>query len=197
MLAYISGRVVYINNGEMIIKTPSGIGYLVFVNAGKRYMVNENVDLFLYQSIREDASILFGFDTVDDRIWLEKLLKVSGVGPKMAATIIHSIGWSSLAECIRFADADKLSSVKGLGAKTAKKIILEIQGSTLDLQDLDRMSSNSLNQYSVDFSDTLIGLGYKRGEIVGTISELKKQNNWNEDSLVETVKKALEILRKK
>jgi Holliday junction DNA helicase RuvA len=195
MLAYISGRVVYTTSGEIIIKTPSGLGYLVFVNFNKKYMVNENIDLFLYQAIREDASILFGFETAEDRIWLEKLLKVSGVGPKMAAMIIHSLGWSSLAECIRFADSDKLSMVKGLGSKTAKKIILEIQGSSL--QDLERFGTNLGSQYSIDFSDTLIGLGYKRGEIVGAIAELKKLGNWDETSLVNTVKKALELLRKK
>ncbi len=195
MIGYLSGRIVAFLESQMILKIPSGVGYILSKSPYRSYMVNENLDLFIWEVKREDKDELFAFENMDDRIWAEKLTKVSGVGPKMAANILYTIGYQKVIDAVQQADIEILSDIKGLGQKTAKKIILELKGATTDLENLQ--TSESSSQMSIDFTDTLSNLGYKRGEIVATISKLKKQGSWQEGNLVDTVKKGLEILNKR
>lgn len=196
MIGYLSGRVIGHLDDQVLLKLPSGVGYLVHVSPAKVYHVNENLEFFIWEVARDDKSELYGFETMDDRQWVEKLTKVSGVGPKAAANIIYSIGWSKVVEAINTTDAAIFTTVKGLGSKTAKKIVLELKGSTTDLTSL-QSSDPTVGQMAIDFTDTLANLGYKRGEIVSTISRLKKEGYWEEGDLMATVKRGLELLGRK
>jgi Holliday junction DNA helicase RuvA len=158
-------------------------------------MVNENLEFYIWEVIRENKVELFAFENLDDRAWAERLTKVDGVGPKAATTIIFTLGCQKVMECIQTSDSATIADVKGVGLKTAKKIILELKGATTDLNSLQPSESSS--QMSIDYTDTLSNLGYKRGEIVSTITKLKKSGDWQEGSLVDTVKKGLEILGSK
>jgi holliday junction DNA helicase RuvA len=194
MLAYISGKVVVAKAGWIIVKAPSGVGYGIFVATHKNYMVNENVDIFLLEITRDNSSELYGFDNMDQRGWVERLLKVSGIGPKMAANIVFSMHIDEIVEAISKADSKAFStSVKGLGAKTAKKIIVELKDSSVDLATLTSKKLPNDN-FAIEFADTLSGLGYKRGEIVAAITTLKKDNLWQENDIVETVRNGLRVL---
>ena len=122
-------------------------------------------------------------------------MKVSGVGPKMAANIVFSLGFEKIKKFIAAGKADDLVEVKGLGAKTAKKIVLELKGAMTDLDSLEKFDSNS--QMAVNFTETLANLGYKRGEIVAIITKLKKAKKWDEDNLMDSVKEGLKMLSKK
>ncbi len=193
MLAYLNGKVVAKLADKVIVKVPAGVGYLVSVSPSETYMENENVDLFLLE-IAKDIPELYGFRNIEERDWVEKLIKVPGVGPKMAANIIYSLGVHKVIEAINSSDASILTRTKGLGTKTAKKIILELKGARADITKIEAIDINMTNDFTVDFVDTLGGLGYKRGEIVSAISRLKRKKAWDEDNLVETVKKGLEEL---
>lgn len=196
MIAYLSGRVIGKLENHIILKLPSGVGYGVNVSREKRYMVNENLDFYIWHVfIRDGGEELYGFDSIEDRQWAEKLTKVSGVGPKAAANMIYTLGWQKILEAIQKTDTDILSSVKGLGLKTAKKIVLELKGGATDMEVLQ--DNEGSGQLSIDFTDTLSNLGYKRGEIVGAISKLKKDGQWQDGTLVDLVKKGLEILGKR
>lgn len=196
MIAYLSGRVVGVLENQIILKLPSGVGYLTWVSPSKNYMQNENIDFYVWEVLRENKSELYAFESLDDRHWAEKLTKVSGVGPKVAANLIYSLGWEKILESIQLNDTTNFTGVKGLGLKTAKKIVLELKGSSTDLEILQRTEMGN-NQTAIDFTDTLSNLGYKRGEIVSTISKLKKAGLWDDGNLVSLVKKGLEIIGKK
>lgn len=193
MLAYLNGKIVVAMPGQIVVKLPAGMGYLVNVSANKNYYQNEAVELFLLEVIRDDHTDLFGFETIEEKSWCEKLMKVSGVGPKSAASVVFALGISAISDAIRMGDPKAFSEVKGLGSKTAKKIILELKGATTDLVDMDDKMGYTSN-FTSEFVDTLSGLGYKRGEIVSAISKLKKDGKWVETDIVETVRAGLKEL---
>jgi Holliday junction DNA helicase RuvA len=193
MLAFLTGKIILHRNSTIILRLTSGAGYLVNVDPGKRYLVGENIELFILEVKREDKNELFGFEILEDQEWVEKLVKVSGVGPKTAANVVWTLGIEQINEAIRKNDAKILGQVKGLGAKTAKKIILELKGATTDVAELDKKMDLNSN-FALDFVDTLGGLGYKRGEIVAIITKLKTKNLWDENDLVETVRSGLREL---
>jgi Holliday junction DNA helicase RuvA len=196
MIGYLSGKVIApLPNNQIIVKLPSGLGYVVNVSPNKRYHQNETVEFFIVDIRREDKEELYGFLVLQDREWMEKLMKVSGVGPKMAATIIYTLGFEKVMKAVANGKAEELTEVKGLGAKTAKKIVLELKGGMTDLDSLDRVDTNS--QMSVNFTETLSNLGYKRGEIVAVITKLKKAKKWDDQNLMATIKEGLRLLSKK
>lgn len=194
MLAYISGKVVAKLAGKVIVKVPSGLGYLISISPNQNYLENENLELFLLEINTKDTPELFGFNSIDERDWVEKLLKVNGVGPKMAAKIVYTIGIGKIIEAINQSDTDILTEVPGLGAKTAKKIVIEFKGAKTNIKKFEAAEVNLTNDFTIDFVDTLSGLGYRRGEIVSIITRLKRQKAWDESNLIETVKKGLEEL---
>lgn len=196
MLGYLSGKVLGMMQDQVIIKLPSGAGYLVHVPPSLRYLQNENLDLFILEVARENKVELYGFTSLKDREWVDKLLKVDGVGPKVAATVLYTLGYEKVLEAVQNTDTEILAGVKGLGLKTAKKIVLELKGGLTDLSRLDSMD-NDKTQMALHFTETLSNLGYRRGEIVSVISTLKKQGSWDNEDLATTVKEALKHLGKK
>jgi holliday junction DNA helicase RuvA len=194
MLVYINGRIIAKIEDSVIIKIPSGVGYLVNVSSKNDYMVNENVEMFLFEVLRETKVELFGFRNLEERKWCEKLMKVSGVGPKSAATIIYDLGIEKINQALAESSPKIFSEVKGLGLKTAKKIVLELKGAQTDLEKIQKVNINLNSEFTVDFVDTLSGLGYKRGEIVSLITKMKKNKVWIEKDLIETVKNALQLI---
>ncbi len=198
MIAYLSGKVVASFIGQIILKLPSGVGYLVQVPPTRTFMVNESVDLFILEVQRENRSDLFGFTELKEREWVEKLLKVDGVGPKTAAQVIYVLGHEGISSAIKNNDVKTLSAIKGLGQKTAKKIILELKSKEVEVEDLDQQDKTTWQGGVVtSFAETLSNLGYKRGEIVKVISRLKAEDLWNEKDLSGMIKQSLKYLARK
>jgi len=195
MIGFISGKVVTQFNEKVIIKLATGMGYLVQVSPLKRYLQNENLDLYILHVIKDNAEELYGFDNLEDRKWVENLLKVNGVGPKMAANIIYSLGNGQVTDAIESGDHQILCSVKGLGVKTAKKIVLELKSNRESIENI--AAGHVSGETVVNFTETLSSLGYKRSEVVGAISKMKKNGEWNENGeLVDLVKDGLKYLGK-
>jgi holliday junction DNA helicase RuvA len=195
MIGYIVGKVVAQINNQVIVKIPSGLGYMVYVGAREAYLQNENFEKFILQVDREDKVELYGFTTLDERKWVEKLLKVNGIGPKMAANIVHTLGVDGIQEGLMSKDPAKFGSVKGLGSKTAKKLLLEIKGDEVNVQDLENLDIPNSRTVS-DFTETLANLGYRRSQVVGVIAQLKKDGVWDERDLKQMVKEGLRYFAK-
>lgn len=194
MIGYIAGRIIAFIESKMVVKTTSGLGYMVSFNQQKRYMINENVELFVLHICREDKEELFGFETIQDREWVENLLKVNGVGPKMAALIIYSMGVNRIKQALDDKDIEPFCKVKGLGKKTAQKIVLELKGTMVDLEKVVADMDNG--DFTINFTEAMGNLGYKRGEIVSAISTLKKDKLWETDDLLSTIRRGLSLLGK-
>ena len=192
MIAYISGKVVHRSGDSVVLRTASGLGYLVQVAPNMNIMVNENLDLYLYHSInRENQQDLYGFSNFSLREWMIKLIQVPSVGPKMGATIVFNLG-ERIGQILRQGEIEPLQEIKGLGLKTAKKILLEFQGKDFDLN-----SFGDTNPFALQFSQALKNLGYKQGEIVTSITQLKSLEKWDEQNLGETLRWSLKLLSKK
>jgi len=129
MYAYIVGKVDSFGDGYMVVEA-GGMGYFVNVSnftVAKLGRVGETVKLYLYLSVREDDMSLFGFYSMDEKQMFLKLITVSGVGPKMAIGILSAADLSTLATSIISGDIKSLSKVKGIGKKTAERIIVELK----------------------------------------------------------------------
>ncbi len=196
MIAFLSGKIIAVFDNQIIVRLPSGLGYLVQISPKQNFILNETIDLFILEVQRDTKTELFGFANLKDREWVEKLLKVDGVGPKIAAQIVYLLGYEGLLQAIQNNDVKALTQIKGLGQKTAKKIILELKTSQVELTELETNSKQG-DQTITTFTETLTNLGYKRREIVEVISQLKAKNLWDANNLAEMVKQSLKFLSKK
>lgn len=128
MIGFLEGRVMYAENGTVILFT-GGVGYEVSCSgAAFASLVNNEVgSVFTYLQVREDGLSLFGFISPEEKDLFLKLVTVSGVGPKLAIGILTQLDADDLASAIASGDIRTLCSVKGLGKKTAERIILDLQ----------------------------------------------------------------------
>jgi len=195
MIGFLSGKIVKASPGKIIVKLPSGLGYIVSVSPIIHYMVNDQVDLYIHEAFKDTGSDLYGFIEYSDYEMVEKLLKVNGVGPKIAALAVYTLGHEKIRQGLLKADPKIFDEVKGLGAKTAKKIILELKGDIISIEDFIQ-NDYSNSEFSLEFTEALSNLGYKRGDIVSAISSLKKKGDWNDADLAGTIRAGLKVLSK-
>lgn len=125
----ITGKVIHYEDGRLIIEN-NGIGYDLGVSANtlaKFAKKGEIVTVYTYLHVQEDALRLFGFESKEEKAMFINLISISGVGPKIALQILSGIDLQRLAICIVNNDAKTLAKVKGIGKKTAERIILELK----------------------------------------------------------------------
>jgi holliday junction DNA helicase RuvA len=155
-----------------ILLDVQGIGYELEAPLTTFYRLPElNTELSLYTHllVREDGHLLFGFLTEDERRLFRALLKVNGVGARLALTILSGTGADEFASCIHTADTARLTQVPGVGKKTAERLIVEMRDRLADWATLPSVSSADTRAASIpdavaDAISGLIGLGYKPQE---------------------------------
>lgn len=180
MIGYIKGRVLSYHDGEVLIEN-NGIGYEVTCSSSAyANLVNDREgEIFVYMAVREDGVFLYGFSSQEEKNMFLKLITVSGVGPKMGITVLSNMDISSLAVAIATSDVKTLSKVKGLGKKTAERIILELREkvSCLDLPD-KKSAPKKVEEPAVKVDDdaviALMSLGLKRDECVRLLTKAKE-----------------------
>ncbi|MBI3894785.1 MAG: Holliday junction branch migration protein RuvA [Acidobacteria bacterium] len=136
MIAHLRGRLIAKNPNRVVIET-GGVGYEVFIPVSTFYDLaapGAEVDLHIYTHVREDSLTLYGFRTEKEKNLFEKLLSVSGVGPKLAVTVLSGLEMEELVPAIRRGDVNKLVHIPGVGRKTAERLIVELR------EKLDKMA---------------------------------------------------------
>ena len=128
MLGYIKGKVLYSSDGTVLLEN-NGIGYEVLCSgaAYAKLISDGQGEVYTYLQVREDGVSLFGFVSPEEKNMFLKLISVSGVGPKMGITVLSSMNINDIAVAIANSDVKKLTAAKGLGKKTAERIILELR----------------------------------------------------------------------
>ncbi|MBP5493105.1 MAG: Holliday junction branch migration protein RuvA [Clostridiales bacterium] len=129
MYAYIKGMFISARGDDIIVEN-NGIGYKIYMPLlmqGRVGRPGDEVCVYTYHYVREDMIALYGFPTPEDQDMFELLLTVSGIGPKIAITVVESLTPEELALAVLSGDIKKISSVKGLGKKSAERIILELK----------------------------------------------------------------------
>ncbi len=130
MIAFIKGKVIDEFEGGVVLEN-NGIGYEILCSAAllAKLSAEKEGGVFTYLQVKEDGLSLFGFDNKEEKRMFLKLISVSGIGPKMAMGILSGMRVNELATAIAMNDVKGLSKIKGLGKKTAERIILELRES--------------------------------------------------------------------
>ena len=128
MIGYLKGKILNLSADTALIET-GGVGYEVLCSASALSALEGKTEgeVYTYLQVREDGISLFGFSSPAEKNMFLKLVSVSGVGPKMGIAVLSGMDINSLAVAIASSDVKKLSTVKGLGKKTAERIILELR----------------------------------------------------------------------
>ncbi len=190
MISFIRGIVAWKEETAITIEV-SGIGFKVFVPLRdiEKIRVGEEAFLHTYFSVREDSMELFGFVDKEDLSMFERLLSVSGVGPKAAINLLSAFSSSELGAAILLSDDKKIAKAQGIGAKTAMRIILELKDKISDdaltggFTDEDVPVNREVENEAIS---ALVALGYSKAE---ASSAVKKSGT--KETVEETVKGAL------
>lgn len=186
MIASLKGLVTHIGDESLVLEN-AGIGYEVHVPTPilSEIKTGQTLTLTTHEYIREDSRELFGFVERDGLRLFRKLIAVSGVGPKTALHIMSTGTTDTVKKAIADGDLARLTSVPGIGKKTAQKIVLELKGSLEHLDDKLRTAD--------DVVEALISLGYSRAEARDTMQTVPATVTSTEDRM----RAALQSLRKK
>ncbi len=159
MIAALNGRVLY-KSADSVIVDVHGVGYEAFTTraAHDKCAVDESCFLLTRLIVREDALTLFAFATEAERDMFDALLKVSGVGPKLAVQILSFMSVDNLRAAVASEHAESLTRVPGIGQKTAKKILIELKDKLP--VGLDAVPGADFNSINSDVMDALIALGF-------------------------------------
>ncbi len=202
MIAFLKGKIADVTEGSVILDV-NGVGYEVLVPEQLLSMlegIGQNLKLYTYMQVREDAVTLFGFLTRDDLQMFRMLISVNGVGPRAGLSILSALGADDLRFAVLADDAKRISKTPGIGAKTAQKIILELKDK-LDLEEAFEKklaSAGNAPEMSVAAGDdviqdavqALIALGYGSTEALKAVRSVKSAESMNtEDILKEALKR--------
>jgi holliday junction DNA helicase ruvA len=171
--------------GKLIEKTPpqividvNGVGYEADVSMQTFYNLpplGETVQVFTQLVVREDAHLLFGFATAEERKTFRQLIKVSGIGAKTALGILSAMTADELAQAVAEEDVKRLSSAPGIGKKTAERMVLELRGKLITHTVTDGLfAAPSENDETNDIVSTLLALGYNEREAKAAVKGIPK-----------------------
>ena len=179
MIGYIKGNVLNATDGVVLLEN-NGVGYEIICSASvfQKLASDKKGEVYTYLAVREDGVSLFGFESLEEKAMFLKLISVSGVGPKMGITVLSGMKLSDLAIKIATSDVKGLSKVKGLGKKTAERIILELRekiGQDMTEQGEDSAVEEIVNDADMDDAIiALMSLGFTKTECVSAVKGAKQ-----------------------
>ena len=198
MLGYIKGKVLHSSDGTVLLEN-NGIGYEVLCSgaAYAKLISDGQGEVYTCLQARDDGISLFGFVSLEEKNMFLKLISVSGVGPKMGITILSSMNINDIAVAIANSDVKKLTAAKGLGKKTAERIILELR-EKVSAESLPEKGAAAPEQPAEKISDKeedavvgLMSLGYTRAESVRAV---KRAEEAGAESMEEIIMTALRTM---
>jgi Holliday junction DNA helicase RuvA len=193
MIAHIQGKLVEKTPTEVVIDC-GGVGYQINISLHTYSLLpnSDQIKLFTYLQVKEDAHTLFGFVEKSEREIFKMLLSVSGIGASIARTMLSSLEPKQIIQAIASGDVGTVQSIKGIGNKTAQRVILDLKEKVIKLYDLDEVSMVQNNTNRDEALSALEVLGFVRKTSEKVIDKISKEDP---DASVETIiKKALKSL---
>lgn len=196
MIAYLKGKLIHKQAPQIIIDV-SGVGYELLVPMSTYYNlseINEESSLFCYHYIREDANLLYGFGNLNERKLFIELLKINGVGPRLALTILSNYQVNEFISIVADCNANALVKLPGVGKKTADRLLLELRDKLKTVFQNNSLNNNN-DASTVKFiedsnyiADTTVSdaiaalesLGYKPADARKVVIKLAENNHLNE-----------------
>src|SRR6476646_6356771 len=181
MIAYLRGRLISRHPNQAIVET-SGVGYDVTISvptfSGLPPLGSE-VALHIHTHVREDQLALYGFLRPDEKQLFEKLLTVSGIGPKLAITILSGMPAEDMVNAIRGNDVARLTKIPGIGRKTAERMVLELRDKLPAVGEEVAATVPALNAVQEDVLSALVNLGYQRAAAEKALASVQKNGSFD------------------
>ena len=187
--------------GDIVEKTPT---YIVLETGNVGYLINISLytytllpgqnpcQLFIHQIIREDAHILFGFISREEREVFRQLISVSGIGANTARLIMSSLGPAEIEQSINEGNVAVLQGVKGIGAKSAQRIIVDLKGKINTKAEGNHLFPEQSNTLRIEALSALVNLGFARKTVEKLLDQILRGND--KPSVEELIKEALKKL---
>ena len=177
MITQIKGRLVEKSPTELVVDC-NGVGYSINISLNTFSQLNdeENIKLFTHLIVKEDSHTLFGFSTKSERELFKLLILVSGVGASTARTMLSSLTPVEIISSINNEDVNSVQSIKGIGSKTAQRIILELKDKVLSLESDD----SQIQMISKDANEAITALEvlvYSRKQTSKIVNQIKTENH--------------------
>jgi Holliday junction DNA helicase RuvA len=190
MIANLAGELLRSDNTSIVLDV-NNVGYRVFMTSAglEQARATKNISLFTHLAVRENSQDLYGFFDEEELFFFEMLLSVSGIGPKSALGILNIADVGTLRDAIAENDSSYLTKVSGIGAKSAQKIVLELQGK---IDSLPQSSTKESRSGDLDTLEALVALGYSQTEVRAALKEVPKDI----ESTSERIKQVLQQLGK-
>ncbi len=192
MIGRLSGTLAAKQPPQIVIDV-NGVGYEVDVPMSTFYALpatGERVQLMTHYVVREDAHLLFGFATNDERAAFRQLIKVNGIGPKVALAVLSGLSVLELNQAVRLQDVKRLTRVPGIGPKTAERLLLELKGKTVAATGAPGALPLPPSPAD-DVVNALLALGYSEKEAAAACKNLPVDQPLND-----SIRQALKLLSK-
>lgn len=178
MIAHLRGELLKLAPNEALVDV-GGVGYKVHIPLSTYYELQHleagaPVELHIHTHVREDSLALFGFRTELERLLFEKLIGISGIGPRLAQTVLSGMSPGDLIASVGSGDVKRLSSIPGIGKKTAERMVVELRDKVADLA--EATAASPAPAADGDLVQALVGLGYKPAAADRAVSAATKEN---------------------
>ena len=189
MIGKITGKLVERRPPQIVVDV-HGVGYEIDVPMSTFYQLpatGSEVSLFTHLTVREDAHLLYGFATEQERHVFRQLLKISGVGARTALSVLSGMSISDLYDAVSAQDSARLIKVPGIGKKTAERLLLELK----DKLDVTVVAATAAGAHSGDILNALQALGYNEKEAAWAVKQLPAGT-----AVADGIRQALKLLSK-
>ncbi|MGZ0015206.1 Holliday junction branch migration protein RuvA [Yeosuana sp. AK3] len=193
MITHIQGKLIEKNPTDVVIDC-HGVGYKLNISLHTYSQIpdNELLKLYTHLQVKEDSHTLYGFSSLAEREIFRLLISVSGIGSNIARTMLSSLTPNQVRESIAIGDVALIQSIKGIGLKTAQRVIIELKDKVLKIYDLDEVSVNKDNTNKNEALSALEVLGFVKKQAERVVDKIIISQP---DASVETIiKQALKIL---
>ncbi len=193
MIHHLKGKLIEKNPTHLIIEC-GGVGYFVNIslNTFSKISDSEAIQIYTHLQVKEDSHTLFGFAEKSEREIFRLLLSVSGIGSSTARTMLSSLTPTQIRDAIALGDVPTIQGIKGIGAKTAQRVILDLKDKILKIYTIDEVSLSSNNTNRDEALSALEVLGFVRKQAERAVGKVLSQDPTL--SVEETIKQALKNL---
>lgn len=182
MIAHLRGKLISRHPGLVIVEA-GGVGYNVTVSVptfSELPSLGSEVALHIHTHVREDQLALYGFLRPEEKQLFEKLITVSGIGPKLAVTVLSGMPADEMVNAIRSNDLTRLTKVPGVGRKTAERMVLELRDKLTPVDGTERLQVvSSLSSTQEDVLSALMNLGYQKAASEKALSSVGKAESFD------------------
>jgi Holliday junction DNA helicase RuvA len=177
MITHLKGKLVEKNPTYIVIEC-AGVGYFVNISLHtfSKIRDSESIQLYTHLQVKEDAHTLFGFSEKSEREIFRLLLSVSGIGSSTARTMLSSLSPAQIRDAIATGDVPTIQGIKGIGAKTAQRVILDLKDKVLKVYDIDELSAPSNNTNKDEALSALEVLGFVRKQAEKVVDKVVGQD---------------------